>query len=285
MSTLVVRPERLREFVSAPRWYHTVELPGGLLTNGTYDHRPHVSKYGLPADLSGTSVLDVGTSDGYFAFELERRGAREVIALDRNLYDGTLPLEVAPTRRATYEEKYAQEALERASFSDVYESLGVPVGHQFLALRHLLDSSATYLNGDVYELARMGRRFDVVMCGDLIEHLKDPLRALEQLHAVTGNLCVVSLSSALRGSTGGSVVGSGILKAVAKLFGLPLAEEDRIARYVGDSGGSFFQFAAGTLRRALHAAGFSDVRAVGRFNLMNRRQSVENYHVIFHCRR
>ena len=67
--------------VAAAPWYHTIELPGGLVTNGVYDHRPLVPHYGLPENLSGRRALDVGTADGFWAFELERRGA-EVTALD-----------------------------------------------------------------------------------------------------------------------------------------------------------------------------------------------------------
>ncbi len=46
-----------------------------------FDLRPYVDRYGLPADLSGLRVLDVGTFEGFWAFELERRGA-SVTALD-----------------------------------------------------------------------------------------------------------------------------------------------------------------------------------------------------------
>ncbi|MEY2406996.1 MAG: tRNA (mo5U34)-methyltransferase, partial [Acidimicrobiaceae bacterium] len=63
-------------------WYHTIELPGGVVTPGEYDLRSVVDKVGLPARLDGTRCLDVGTHDGFWAFEMERRGAREVVALD-----------------------------------------------------------------------------------------------------------------------------------------------------------------------------------------------------------
>src|SRR5713226_3425572 len=56
-------------------WYHTVDLRNGLVTPGCYDYRPSLPKFGFPADLSGMSVLDVGSATGYFAFEFERRGA------------------------------------------------------------------------------------------------------------------------------------------------------------------------------------------------------------------
>lgn len=42
---------------------------------------PILDRLGLPRDASGLRVLDVGCSDGYFSFEMERRGA-EVVAVD-----------------------------------------------------------------------------------------------------------------------------------------------------------------------------------------------------------
>src|SRR5580658_5745239 len=47
-----------------------------------FDHRPVLTKYPLPTDLSGLRCLDVGTMDGFWAFEMERRGAAEVMAVD-----------------------------------------------------------------------------------------------------------------------------------------------------------------------------------------------------------
>src|SRR5215216_401238 len=72
---------RLRARLGDLGWYHTQELAPGLVTPGMFDLRPYVNRYGIPEDLSGKRVLDVGTFEGFWAFELERRGA-EVVALD-----------------------------------------------------------------------------------------------------------------------------------------------------------------------------------------------------------
>jgi hypothetical protein len=47
-----------------------------------FDHRPVLDRYPIPDDLSDMRCLDVGTMDGYWAFEMERRGAASVTALD-----------------------------------------------------------------------------------------------------------------------------------------------------------------------------------------------------------
>lgn len=66
---------------SVPRWYHRIELAPGLVTPGINDSPRVLAELALPPDLSGARALDLGTRDGYFAFELERRGA-DVLAVD-----------------------------------------------------------------------------------------------------------------------------------------------------------------------------------------------------------
>lgn len=61
---------RLAERVSELEWYHTLELEPGLVTKGVFDLRLHVSRYGLPERMDGMRVLEVGTFDGFWAFEI-----------------------------------------------------------------------------------------------------------------------------------------------------------------------------------------------------------------------
>src|SRR2546430_9034820 len=63
----------LADRVAQLEWYHTLNLPGGVFTKGFFDHRPVLDRYCLPPTFSGHRVLDVGTFDGFFAFEFERR--------------------------------------------------------------------------------------------------------------------------------------------------------------------------------------------------------------------
>ena len=78
----------LRERVAAnPLWYHTIELEPGLVTSGWFDLRPVVDRLPWP-DVRGKRCLDVGTYDGFLAFELERRGAGEVVATDIGGHEG-----------------------------------------------------------------------------------------------------------------------------------------------------------------------------------------------------
>src|SRR3954467_6502698 len=67
--------------VEALRWYHTIDLPGGV-TPGEYDLRGIVDRLPWPDSLKGRRCLDVGSRNGFYAFEMERRGAAEVVSLD-----------------------------------------------------------------------------------------------------------------------------------------------------------------------------------------------------------
>ena len=65
-------------------WWHSFELPDGTLIQGvcgvpTLKNR--IEQFPIPQDLRGKRVLDIGAWDGWFSFEMERRGA-EVLAID-----------------------------------------------------------------------------------------------------------------------------------------------------------------------------------------------------------
>ncbi len=66
-------------------WWHSFELPDGSLIEGVSDlaaQKRRLAQFPIPLDLRGKRVLDVGAWDGWFSFEMERRGA-EVVAIDR----------------------------------------------------------------------------------------------------------------------------------------------------------------------------------------------------------
>ena len=149
-------------------WYHTLELGHGTVTPGWFDLRPIVERMPWP-DVRGKRCLDVGTWDGFLAFELERRGAREVVATDITDPGGwDWPLrtrELGPQVLATM--------------------AGEKNGRGFELARRALGSSVERVEVSVYDLApeRVGV-FDVVVCGSLMLHLREPVRALEAIRSV-----------------------------------------------------------------------------------------------------
>ncbi len=80
-----LEPEEIQRRVAQHgRWFHEIEVAPGILTPGEDSNRlklPILDELGLPRDARGMRVLDIGCSDGFFSFELERRGA-SVVAMD-----------------------------------------------------------------------------------------------------------------------------------------------------------------------------------------------------------
>ncbi|MFL5828100.1 MAG: class I SAM-dependent methyltransferase [Thermoleophilaceae bacterium] len=151
-------------------WYHTMELAPGQITPGFVDTRGIVDSYGLPERMDGMRALDVGTWDGFWAFEMERRGA-EVVALD---LDDERELDWPPRRRPKV-------------FPDQ------PRGQGFRLAREIYGSSVERVVCSIYEAKPedLGT-FDIVFCGSVLLHLRDQLLALERI----ANLCSGTFISA-----------------------------------------------------------------------------------------
>jgi tRNA (mo5U34)-methyltransferase len=74
--------QEARVLVSSVRhWHHAFEIYPGVVTPGSYQPDFLLPKMQLPNSLRGLTVLDVGTSDGFFALRLAQRGAN-VVAVD-----------------------------------------------------------------------------------------------------------------------------------------------------------------------------------------------------------
>jgi tRNA (mo5U34)-methyltransferase len=153
---------------AVPLWYHTIEVSPGVVTPGWFDLRAVSGTWPWP-DVRGKRCLDVGTADGYLAFQLEDRGAAEVVAID--LADHSDWDFAAP--------KQSANAAYTASVFATEKGMGFRTAH---ALR---GSKVQYEQLSVYDLSpeRLGT-FDVVVCGSLMLHLKDPVRALEAIRSV-----------------------------------------------------------------------------------------------------
>jgi SAM-dependent methyltransferase len=163
----VIAPADLQARVDELDWYHSFDLPGGVTTPGIFDHRKVVAKLPIPASLAGLRCLDGASSDGFFAFEMARRGAAEVVSVD--LADATRqdwqrpPVEASPDRLGSGRAARA--------FELVREATGLEVERRDLSL---------------YDLApELVGRFDFVFLGNILLHLSDPARALRALRSVT----------------------------------------------------------------------------------------------------
>jgi tRNA (mo5U34)-methyltransferase len=210
-------------------WYHTLELGDGVVTNGMFDHRAAVGSYLIPDSLDGLRCLDVGTMDGFWAFEPERRGAAEVVAIDLADPD---ELDWPPA----YRSRVGQPVIDETK------------GERFGLARRALGSSVSRELRSVYALDTDLGMFDLIFCGDMLVHLKDPITALQRIHRVC------------RGS---AIVANPIVR-FRRARGRALAEFDGIDEW------QWWQLSAEAIERMMHAVGFRTVDVGEPFELPSR---------------
>jgi tRNA (mo5U34)-methyltransferase len=229
--------------VAALTWYHTLDLPHGIVTPGYFDHRDLLPRYNLPERLDGLRVLDVATFDGYWAFEFERRGAAEVVALDvREKREIDLP----PRTRAGMSEA----------------DLAFAFGRGFALAREALDSKVQPLHCNFYDLSpeRAGL-FDLVHVGDLLLHLRDPVRALTAIRSVC---------------RGQAIISDVIFPDLDRGGGVPLVQ------YQGGRGQNiWWRLGAEALRAMIEDAGFERVQETARFKYGQRGLPPAIWHAVF----
>jgi len=161
----------IAEVLARYSWWHTIDLDGGLVTPGVWDIRHLAPRIPWPEALQGKRCLDVGTMDGFWAFEMEKRGAGEILAID-------VPYSVSdvhPQRRPTLAQRSHRQ-----------------VGETFNALVDLLHSKAAFQTLNIYDLNpdAIGM-FDLVFVGYLLHQLRDPLRVLEAVRSVCRGSVIV----------------------------------------------------------------------------------------------
>lgn len=152
--------EDVRSAVSQLSWVHSSDLGNGLLTRSKHKH-PHVRMVVdllRSMNLHGRSCLDVGTQDGGMAFEMEKKGAQLVVAIDIQ---------------------------DRPQFRLAHSLLKSRV-------RYLPDFHVDDLQ------ARMAAEalgpFDLVLCSGVLYHVRDPLGVLVQIRNIMkpGGLAVIA---------------------------------------------------------------------------------------------
>lgn len=136
---LIKTDKILKKICKVKNWYHQIEVAPGIITPGVNKSAEVLKLLNLPTDCHGLRALDLGTRDGYFAFELEKRGA-QVIAIDY-LPKSTTGFTIAQKILASKNVRYKQDNL----YNITPEKYG---------------------------------SFDIVLFLGLLYHLPDPIRAL-----------------------------------------------------------------------------------------------------------
>lgn len=175
MSSLHASP-RLVTDPSSCLWYHSMTLPTVGEVVGCWDLRPTSDAYLSDYDFTGKRCLDVGTASGFLTFEMERRGAHDVVSLD---LDSSERMDVVPFPDVDLSPLYRQAAINYDGIQNGY----------WLAHR-LLGSRARVHYGSAYAIPDELGRFDVAMVGMMLPHCRDPLAVLAQVGRLADTIIV-----------------------------------------------------------------------------------------------
>lgn len=152
-------------------YFHRIKLPDGSYTPGIVNHGPDggdwpTTRFGLPEDLSGKSVLDIGCYDGFFSFEAERRGAKIIVPVDKDV---------------------------RTTFRSVAGRLGSSLVNDMLDIEQ------------PYPIEMIGT-FDVVLLYGVLYHVKCPLDVMDNLSLATASDGMCLVETAISNITGAPVL-------------------------------------------------------------------------------
>jgi tRNA (mo5U34)-methyltransferase len=146
-------------------WFHNMNL-GGVQTAPNHFLGDYPSckwrrfQHSIPGDLRGKTVLDIGCNGGFYSIEMKRRGADRVVSIDSD-----------------------PDYLDQARFAAQVTGCDIEF-HQL----------------DIYDVAELREKFDLVLFMGVLYHLRHPLLALDLLneHIVRDQLVFQSLQ---RGSS------------------------------------------------------------------------------------
>ncbi len=235
--------ESLIKKIKAITWYHSHDFGNGIKTKGQYDHTLILDRYNFPDQLDGKRVLDVGTFDGFWAFEFERRGASEVLALD---LDRPADLDWPPQRLAQATPK----------------ELTVRFGSGFELAKAQLNSSVQRVTGNIYDLTPESfGTFDIVHSGDFLLHLNSPVKALQNIARVCTEYALIS----------------DVYYPDLEHF-----ESMKLMEYLGGYNDvSWWKFSFAALEQMILDAGFSRVELLARFKYGMRGMPESMHHAVF----
>ena len=201
-------------------------LPGFGEVRGHWDLRGRFDEYIGNVDVTGKSVIDIGTATGFLSFESERNGASEVVSLDM--------AHASQQRFLPFKDKLHYR--DHAAWSEHHNVEVEQWKNAYWLCHRLLNSNAKVYYGDIYNLPAELGQFDVAIVGSVLEHLSDQISALASIsHLVRETIVIVS----------------------------PIIEsEDRIARFEGRSDHpendfTWWTYSTGLYREVLNMLGFT----------------------------
>lgn len=225
-------------------WYHSFQY-SKFKSQGTFDYSEKIKELNLP-NLENKSILDVGCSDGYFSYHFKKNmNAKRVLGIDFNKYDGEVNFEVLNKFKKEQSNKHKNHN-DFKSLKDSYSELGLSDANKFQLIKKVYDVDIEFKSGSIYNLSEF-ENFDVTFCGSLLEHLRDPITAIEQLYFKTNEFCIIDVSNPFNR---------------LNLLRMPLI------KYSGASG-HFYRISETAAKLIMEKIGFKNVRIISRYKIKN----------------
>lgn len=155
----------IKEQAEKIKWWHSIQIPSDdgqvYTTKGEVDHCSEelaTSRFGMPLDLTGKSVLDIGCWDGYFSFLAEKRGASYVLGIDM-------------LQGCSHHEQGTDG---------------------FFFAKNALNSNVNFLKASLEEYAlHNGNDYDVVFYYGVLYHVENPIAELKHLSGLTKDYALI----------------------------------------------------------------------------------------------
>lgn len=180
------RPSNIDYSANEAYYYHSLDLKNGESIEGQWDLRGRFKEYIGNADLSGKSVLDVGTASGFLAFEAEKT-CQKCTAIDLPIggsWDvvpyATKSLDLQKIDDTAYVDQCLSDALvvrDKEAKRKGIESMRK--GFWYAHLKN--DSSVRLYESAIYNVKPDIGFHDTAIFGSILLHLRDPFLALSTI--------------------------------------------------------------------------------------------------------
>lgn len=149
----------LKRINAISNWWHTIRISSNVQTPGIYDQKMWKNILSIiPKDLTDKTVLDIGTADGGFSFECEKRNAKKITSIDK--------------------------------FTVVGSTQFHHIDSRIKLLMEIFDSKIILKKMDVDDLEKLNEKFDLILFLGVYYHLTNPLLAMQNLFKVSKELVI-----------------------------------------------------------------------------------------------
>jgi tRNA (mo5U34)-methyltransferase len=185
---------QLTKAVESKVWFHSINLGNGIVTKGQKTEATILQELAvmrLP-DVKNKTVLDIGAFDGFYSFEVERRGASRVVALDLQMWELETLFSKECLEEHAREGKSPNPPYKTEWLRWERDSKGLPGKKKFDLVRRALGSKVEPYVGDfVLTGPEHIGMYDVVLFLGVLYHLQEPLAAIKRVASLTKEVAII----------------------------------------------------------------------------------------------